>query len=321
MLSPLSLILIFGLLFNQILVKIDNLKINKKEIEIFIVSFLFYLWYYFIIYKNVFFESGFGIIKQNIPKNLIADYFVTPSPISILILIGTIPFIIGSFATYYVSNKEKMVNANILASTIIMMIIFSYLNLITLELAILVIGVLMTLISGVGVKLIIDYFIHSKIKHLKLIVMIFIIMLVVPSIYSSLKIASVTMDNSYSDKDIRVFKWIKDNTEEQSVIIAPILDGHLLSYFGERKNIVDSNFLMFENIDQRIMDLRKIYINPFYIETIRLGFEKYGASYILVDDKARQKYNITDLKSYDESCFKIIYNDNETNDIIYQLIC
>ena len=74
----------------------------------------FYFWYYFFIYKSVLFDLGISILRQNIPVNLLADYFMAPTPINILISIGIIPFLLGSYAVYYVSTKEKIFESNIL---------------------------------------------------------------------------------------------------------------------------------------------------------------------------------------------------------------
>ena len=52
-----------------------------------------------------------------------------------------------------------------------------------------------------------------------------------------------------------------------------------------------------------------------------LAFEKYGSIHILFNDNARTIYNINILKSYDENCYNIIYENNKTNDIIYQINC
>lgn len=319
-LSPLSLILIFGLLFNQILVKVDGSRINKKEVEIFITSFFFYLWYYFLIYKDVFFNKGFGIIKQNIPISIIGDYFIVPTPLEILFLIGIIPFILGSFAVYYISTKEKIPHANILASSIIMIILFSFFGAITINIFIIILGVLMTVISAVGIKFFIDYFIHSKISKLKSVMTLLVILLIFPSIYSCITVGMGVMDDAYTDSNIDVFRWIEQETELNSKIITPVNEGHLLTYFSDRVNIADSNFLMFDNIDQRISDLKKIYTTPFQRDSIDLTFEKYGASYILVDDNVRNIYGIDNLTSYDKTCFSIVYSDNFSN-IVYQVIC
>ncbi|MBR9676427.1 hypothetical protein GOV05_05445 [Candidatus Woesearchaeota archaeon] len=319
-LSPLSLILILGLLFNQILTKIDGLRTNKKEVEIFIVSFFFYLWYYFLIYKQVVFETGFLILRQNIPFVLQQDYFLTPTPLMVFFLVGVIPFIIGMFSTYLVSVKEKIPQANILASTIIILVFGSFLNIISINALTISLGILLGVISCVGVKKLIDSFVNAKVPLLKTLVTLTLIILVIPSLLSSLKIGEDLIRDTITTQEVETFMWIDKELDDNAVILSSVYDGHLISYFSKRPNVVDSNFLMAQNIDQVWKDVRTVYTTLFYSDSARLAFE-FGATHILVNKNTQKVYEFSDLPSFDEACYKEVYTNKKTNDKIYQVIC
>ncbi|PLW79513.1 hypothetical protein C0585_07395 [Candidatus Woesearchaeota archaeon] len=317
MLSPISLILILGFFFNQVLTKINGIKINKKEVEIFIVSLLFYLWYYFMVYKDTFFNQGLSILKQNIPKALLFEHFMIPTPLNLLISFGIVSFLFGAFSVYYVSSRPKFYQANILASTAIMITLFLFMDLLTIEIFSISLGIIITLISSVGLKLIIDYFINTKIPYSKALIFIFLVIIFVPNFFALKNIDQSTL----TDERIETYEWIEINTFPFETIITPITEGHILSYFSNRKNVMDTNFLSARNIDQRFEDLRKIYMNPFYTEVIHLALEKYNARYILLDGAASKIYNIESLPSSDDECIRIAYENQKTKDLIYEIEC
>lgn len=321
LLSPLSIIVILSLLFNQILLRIDGDKLNKKEFELFFVFFLFYLSYYFILYNKVIFNLGLDIFRLNLSNALISQNIILFSPLKLLFSIGLIPFLIGSLSFYYIFFKLKQTNLKLYVTIIIMIAIFVFLNLMGIDDFALFLGVFLTILSIYGLEMMNKYFRNIKFKYQNFFFAFFMIVMIIPSIIISFNISQDEIKSSINEYNVETFNFIKNNIPENSLIITSIKSGHYVTYFSERKVVADTNFLMIKDIDQIFMDIKEIYTNPFYSKVIDLSFEKYKSSYILLDNNVRVSYLINDLKSYDESCFDKIYENKKTLDKIYQIIC
>ena len=103
-------------------------------------------------------------------------------------------------------------------------------------------------------------------------------MVVVASIIPSIFISS-SLPNY--DQQISKFTWISQNTEEDSTILAPIEFGNLLTYVGERKNVLDDNFLLAPNVEERVDDVDLLYKTVFEVKGLEV-LNKYNINYILV---------------------------------------
>ena len=71
---------------------------------------------------------------------------------------------------------------------------------------------------------------------------------------------------------------------------------------------MDSNFILVEEVDDRLEAINEIYTTSFKNNAIRL-LNKYSVDYIVVTEKAKEIYGISELKYLDENCFKTIYDD------------
>ena len=80
--------------------------------------------------------------------------------------------------------------------------------------------------------------------------------------------------------------------------------------------MIDSNFLLIEDINDRVKDVKTIFTSPLSAKAIELT-DFYDIDYIFIDS-ARKEYSITDLKYSDSECVRLIY-DKEIK--IYEVLC
>ena len=125
--------------------------------------------------------------------------------------------------------------------------------------------------------------------------------------------------DSYSDEYIKAMEWIKDKTPKDSTILSSYKEGSLINYEAERKNVVDSNFLTIENIDQRFEDVKTIYTTK--LETVAINnIERYDIDYIIISERTKELFNIKKLEYVNnEKCFDLVFDDRLIQ--IYEPLC
>ena len=147
-----------------------------------------------------------------------------------------------------------------------------------------------------------------------LIFLIFIFNSIIPTISYTTQVIRETP----SKNEIDALLWLKNNTDEKDVILASLDEGYLINTIAERKNVIDKNFLLIKDAEQRLEDVREIYTTHYETEAIPL-LNKYHIKYIVLSKRSMEDYNIVDLDyRTDEKCFELVY-DKEVK--IYKSLC
>jgi len=148
---------------------------------------------------------------------------------------------------------------------------------------------------------------------------LFIILFVVVFVFSSI-IPSVYFANQQVEEtieDIDAFLWIRDNTEEGDVVAASLTEGYLITAIAKRKNVVDSNFLLIKDAEERYADLIQIYSSRYKTVAIPL-LNKYDIKYIVLSSVTKAEFGIRDIYYLDEQCFTLVYRGKTR---IYESLC
>jgi hypothetical protein len=119
-------------------------------------------------------------------------------------------------------------------------------------------------------------------------------------------VMSESINNSPNGVYIDGFAWLKYNTPPDSVILSVPEEGNLITYFSERRNVMDSQYVLRADAETRFNDIKEIYTQKFKIEALRL-MEKYNIDYIVFSDKTKQEYNIKDISYINDPCFTLVY--------------
>ena len=204
-----------------------------------------------------------------------------------------------------------MINGVLLAVFLLLV-----LRLINLNIGLAFLGIALTILSAVALARHFIYFRKTKFykfeNYLTVIIVIAVVILsIIPSYITSKDIIKSTI----ADEEFSLFKEIKGKTPPGSTVLAPLEFGHLITYKAKRKNVVDSNFLLAPNPEQRLLDIEDIYTTQFEVKALEL-LEKYAVDYIVTNKKMIEKYNIGEV-SYikDEKCFKEILPE------VFEVIC
>jgi len=170
------------------------------------------------------------------------------------------------------------------------------------------VSIVLVLLFGKFLELALTYFERTKFTEYRTVLygLIFLFFLGT-SVYPAFAYAQGAVDASFDDDVIDTYTWLQ-NTPEGSVIAAPLPAGHLVTALGKRANVMDTDYLLIRDVDQRFQDLQKMYTTVSITEALRL-FEKYDVDYIVspiplqyINDACFDKVYSTTLEVYEIKC-------------------
>lgn len=303
-----TFILIIGLFFYLLLSKLEEKKVFRAELELTLFSLFLFLWIQFLFFKNTLLKEGFSFIWQNIPSQIISQYYFPGfSLLHSLVLIGLLPLIAGIYVIYKSFFKEKNKTIFLLFSLAISTILLFMFNLVEFKIALMFLGLTLAIIFSQFYKTFPEYLKQTKLTGYKtpFLVTIFIILLLT-SIYPSISFALTQQTPSQEETD--AFIWLKENTPESSTILAALKEGHLITYLSQRKNIIDDQFSLIKNIEERFNHLNSLFVTKYQTQAINL-LGRYNIKYILLSPLAKKEYRINNLAYLDEKCFELVHSN------------
>ncbi|MFH1053385.1 MAG: glycosyltransferase family 39 protein [Candidatus Woesearchaeota archaeon] len=320
LMHPSLIIIVLGLMTFLFFVRIEKLKQSRQELEVILFTFLVSIWFYIIIFKDIFLFHGPRFLWQNVPEKLYSQYFSNISFLTIINQISLFSFIFGIYIIYRFVIREKKRELYIFISLAIPLLILITLKFITINMGIMFLSIVMLILFGYFFKILIHFFEKTKFeRYKKLGISLFYIAALLTMIIPSLIYAKGEINNSFRDNEIKVLEWIRDNTAEDSVIVSFPGQGNLITSVTKRKNVIDTDFLMIPQIDQRYDDINKIYTTNSVIEAIHL-LSKYNAKYIYFStDRLIKNFGINEIKYLDDKCFVPIFGKDKV--LVYELRC
>jgi len=308
-------IILCTILVYALMLKVENMKLDKIKKELLIFSLFFITWIQFLIYKKALLLHGPSIIWQNIPLELIKNYFAEINILTVIYYTGIVPFFCALYIIYKYSFKIKNEKIYLFIAFTTVISTLLVLRLIKLQIGLIYLGFCFVIFFSVFYKELLTYINKTKVSKYKKhiitgILIIFLFTSIIPSI------AILKNKKNISEDTISALDWINNNTRNDSVILGTISEGMLINQVAKRKNIIDNNFLMIKDINERVKDLRIIYTSSSLVKAIEL-LDYYNVDYILIDG-ARREYGIFDLKYAESECFNKVY-DKEI--LIYKVVC
>jgi hypothetical protein len=298
-----------------LILKVEEIKLSKIKMEMLLFSLFFILWIEFLVYKKALLFHGLYVIWQNIPSEMLMNYFDKVNIFQIIYYVGIIPFILGLYSIYRFSFKIKSEETYIFLSFALVTTLLLIFRLIPFNMGLIFFGICFIIFFGLGYKIMMVYLEKTKFNKYKAWLVIgILVILFFTSIMPS--IALLQERTVINNNKLNALYWIKNNTPENSTVLGTIEEGNLITYIAERKNVIDSNFLMVDGVNQRIADLRIIYTSPSVVKATEL-LNYYSVDYILVDS-AKEDYNIKDLRYSESDCLKELYSNNTK---VYQVMC
>ena len=299
---------VFALLFYLILIYTENLKRIQPEIELILFITFVVIWSLFISYKQAFLMHGPLVVWQNIPQQILSAYFSDITLFQAIYEIGIIPIIFGVYVIYKYIFKEKNKSLYLLISFVIPIFILLWFKLIELIVGLMFLGVILVLLFGQFYKMFFTYIKKTKFSRYEwLFIVVLFISFLFTSVFPSIYYAQFENKSIVTKDEINALTWLRDNAENDSTVLATIPEGDLITYFAEKKNVADQNFLLIKDINQRYADIQTMYQSSLKTEVIRL-LNQYEVNYIYFSDRAKEQYNIQQLAYLgDNSCFELVY--------------
>lgn len=295
-----SLIMILVFFFFALLAYIEKFSFKSRALELSLFFTFVSLWLIFLVFKDAFLIHGPAIFYQNIPSQILGQYFKEITMAQAISGIGIIPLIIGSFVLFKYLFKEKNNNVYLLAAFVISVVLLLWFRLITPGLGLIFLGVILTLLFSMFFNLFFDYVQKTKFaKYHGLFIAIFIMIFIVTSVIPSTAFAVQANNDCVTESEMNAMQWVSEKTKIRTTVFAPLKYGYLLTAVGKRPNVADKNFLLTDLPAQRLADIEEVYTTHSEISGIEL-MDKYGAAYIAVPQNVQIKY----LTGH---CFTLLY--------------
>lgn len=312
------MVLVLGFFVYLMLSWLAKLKPGLMDRELIYTSTLLAMFFSLMAFKDVFLTYGPGIIRQNIPASLVSSYFQSFNIFEAIYLIGIIPFVFGIFVIY----KHLLVGKNrglyVVMSFALSVFGMIWLGLIQFSTGMIYFSVVLAILSGEAYRIFSEEISKTKFasRH-NLFLLLFIGLIIASSVVPSISYSMQSISESPTKADIRAFEWMRNNTWTGTVVAASLESGHLITYFSNRKNIMDTNYLMQQDTEPRLRDLNSIYNSRFETEAIR-QLNKYRSEYVIISSSERIAYENPLSYAEDSDCFKKVYDDEV---IIYKCLC
>ncbi len=302
-LHPSSLILMFCFLIYILLINLENFRKNYRETELVLFFLFFVFWANITIYKRALLAHGDLVLFQNIPVDIIAHSFKNITFLEAIYSVGVIPIIFGLIAIYialFVSNSKSLM---MVTSISLGMFVLLWFKLIGLDEGLMFLSMALMVLAAYSIGRVYERTKMIKLKHghryfISILLLISIVMFI-PGALSSQHVAP-------SKADMSAFAWLKNNTANDSVVMVLPEEGSALSYFSNRKNVIDDDYLLIKNIDTRYNDVTLLYKDILLTNAIeRLNY--YSVDYIMLSEYNEKKTNTYDLAFADDSCVVQVY--------------
>ncbi|MBI5393120.1 glycosyltransferase family 39 protein [Candidatus Woesearchaeota archaeon] len=316
--KPTIMLIIASFMIYFIIIKIESLPLGKAEMEIAIFSLIFSLWFYLLIYKNAFYNHSYAFLWHNVPIKYFTDYFQQISILQAIYQIGIIPFFCGIYIISSFMFKKKDKAMYLLISIVITTTILMWFKLIELNLALIYLSIFLILLFAKFLDIFLEYISQTKLNHYyDYIIGIIIIIFLVTSCIPSFQFAVANVATATKQYEVNTLLMLFATSPQDATILGSVDDGHFITYFSNRKTVADGNFLLIDNINERINDVDAIFTAYSKIKASEL-LDKYSVDYIFLSENTKQQYNLSDLRFIDEKCFDKI---DEYNVTVYKNKC
>ncbi len=318
--TPYSLIIAVTLLVWHILMYIENFTPEPIRGEATFLFVLFTFFFQFYLYRTLITTLGPEIIYQGAPKTLLNNYL---SSINLFVLIGGIGILSIIFGAYgiYTTLKKPNEPFTLVTAFIFTIILLLFAKLIPFIPGMILLSIGMVLMASTGYEQFFRYISLTKFSKLTTPAFIVLIVLIgltltLPSIISGYG----TRENTPTASEIELFTFIKESTPKNSIILTGINEGNILTYYSERKNLMDNNYIGAPDSNRRYDALNQLYSTESNIKAQEL-VEEYDIDYIYLSPRTQDEHNI-DILPYtqDNPCFTII-KDTPEGGKLYEYTC
>ncbi len=314
--SSATALLLIGYGAYGILSFIEIKPLPRIEKELMIFALFFFVWSQFLFFKNTLLSQGLRFIWRNVPPQIISTYFPEISIPKAIVAVGIIPVVVGIIIAYRSLFQLRDRRLLFLLSLIISTTTLTWLKLMEFEFALTFFGLILALFFASFYAQSSRYLEKTTLEFLKkkyflIIVLLLSLSTIWPAISTALHQATPTAE------EVTAFQWLNKNIPANSTVAALVEEGHLVTYYGRQKNMMDGQFALIKGMSVRFADLHSLYTTVFQTQAFAV-MDKYDLNYLMITPSAREKYALAGLKYYSPACFERVYGA-ETR--IYRIRC
>lgn len=297
-----------------------ELKLSSLRKEVILFSIFLALLIEFIIYKKAFLALGINIIWQNIPAQMLAEHFEKANLLQMIYSIGVMPLILGITGLILGLTRDKTHATLIITSMAIAPLAMLALKLLSLEDALIVLGPTLAITSAVAIKKFFKYMKLTKFSKYETTSKYFFLALVIATIIiPSYSTAEEIIQDTITEDEITLLKTLEKEADLDATIASSAEEGHYITYFTKRKNVVDKKFLYIHNANLKYNDVKTLYTTISGSEALEIA-HKYDIEYIYLSSRTKEIFGIRGLTyATDEECFRKVASSGEVE--AYKIRC
>ncbi|HLC81333.1 MAG TPA: glycosyltransferase family 39 protein [Candidatus Nanoarchaeia archaeon] len=314
--TPITVILLVGFLIYLLLSFLESKKLARSELELIFFSVIFFVWVQFLFFKDILISEGISFIWQNIPRQIIREYFPSFSVIEAIVLVSIIPFLSGIFVVYRSLFKSKNETAFFLISLAISTSILGWLRLIRFNLSLAFFAIILSILFSIFYGDLYDFISRTKWSSLrKNLAAALAFLLSISTIFSTVNVA--VSQETPSEADVEAFKWLSEHLPEEARVLALLDEGHLITYYGRRKNLADDQFSLIKDAEELFVNLNSLFTTTLQTHAVDL-FDKYGLTHIMFTERAKQRLGKNNFQYLTAECYERLYEGGVK---IYKIKC
>ncbi|MBI2573061.1 glycosyltransferase family 39 protein [Candidatus Woesearchaeota archaeon] len=314
--SSATIFLILSFLIYYVLNFIENKKVPPEESEIILFSIFFFIWIQLIFFKQTFLTQGLSFIWQNIPLQIVQQYFPHSSLIQIMLSVTIIPFLTGVYVVYQNLFYARNNQAIIIISSALAISLLTFFRFMKLNFALSLFSIILIILFAFFYEEIIEYTRKTKLSKKITLISVVIIFVVIATILPA-TITAPQRTQAPLVEEIEALKWLDKSVDDKAGVVSLLEEGNMVTYFAKHPNLMDEQFTLIPDVEQRFKDLRSLYTTSFQTQAIEL-LEKYGMKYLVLTPRAQETYGITNFRYFEPSCFEPIYSKEVK---IYKVKC
>lgn len=312
-LSPLIVIFIVAVIFFIILLFIENIKLENWNKELLCFSVFFVLWSQIVVYKRAFFMHGSSIIWQNIPEDLLNNFFEKISIFISVYEIGLVPLLFGTYVVFKYLFKEKSRETYLIMGFCLALSFMLWFKLIKIKIGLLFLGISLCLLTAQGVKNLISYLSKTKISEFasQSIMFSLIILFIITSFIPTVLSAKNVSEDIIRSEEIDAMVWLRNNSEKEAIVLAHPNYGFVINAVADRKSVINNDFILLKDSDELYENVMAVFKSRSIVEIVEI-LDKYDVDYIFISK--REPLSTKELTSSERRrCFSVVFRSNNVN--------
>jgi hypothetical protein len=304
LLHPIAIFFAISLIIFYVLVLAEDIEISRLSKEAMVFSIFLTLLIEFLFFKRAFLSLGFQFVWQNIPSEILANYFKNLNLIDSILELGILPVLFGIMGLTVGFFRDKTIGVFLGISASFSALILLSLKLVNFSVGLMFFSIPLVIGSALVFSKFFKYLRLTKFSRFDNLFRFALVILLLGVMVSSSFFASRdVINNSLTKDEYLILRSIYDETEKDSTVVSLFSEGYYISGIGNRKNVMDTDFLTSPSVNMRYNDVGEIFTSVSEVKALQL-LEKYSVDYIYLTPSARRFYNVQNL-SYveDDKCF------------------